>query len=62
MGWGEGREAGEGEDVYIIMAGLCCCMAETNIVKKNFNINKWDYMKLKNCCTANYQQNENAAY
>ena len=34
MGWGEGREAREREDVYIIMAGLCCCMAETNVVKK----------------------------
>jgi len=36
MGWQEGREAREGENVYVTTAGLCCCMAETNIVKTCF--------------------------
>ena len=32
-GWDrvEGRKAQEGGDLYIIMADLHCCMAETNI-------------------------------
>ena len=43
-GWGggEGREAQEGGDICIIMADLCCCMAETNttFVKSKQKINK----------------------
>ena len=30
VGWGEGREAQEGGDIYIIITDLHCCRVETN--------------------------------
>ena len=35
---GEGREAGGGRDACIIMADLCCCMAEITQHCKNFKV------------------------
>ena len=35
-GWGEERKAQEGGDIRIIMAGVCCCMAENTTLESNF--------------------------
>ena len=34
-GMGGGREVQEGGDIYILMAGSCCYMAETNMTHQH---------------------------
>ena len=50
-GMKQGREAKEGENVYIIMADLHCCMVETNTTLQQLKMFKFkNRKKLHDVC------------